>query len=68
MSRGLTALLTYTTIAALLDASGVPAPAGAGSLRLVVLAPFAVLMPLGALARFLWVYRYGAIPRRQHLL
>jgi len=67
-SRGLTALLTYTAIAALLDAAGVPAPGGAGSLRLVVLAPFAVLMPLGALGRFLYVYRYGVIPRRQDLV
>jgi phosphatidylglycerophosphate synthase len=67
MARGLTAFLTYTVVAAGLDAAGVPAPLG-GSHRLLVLAPFAVLMPLGALVRFLFVYRRGAIPRRQQLV
>jgi phosphatidylglycerophosphate synthase len=68
MVRGLTAFLTYTAIAAALDASALlPAPIG-GSWRALVLAGFAVLMPVGAIARFLYTYRRGTIPRRQQLL
>ena len=66
MARGLTAFLTYTTIAAFLDA--LMPGAAALSFRGVVLWAFAGLMPLGALARFLFIYRRGAIPRRQQLL
>lgn len=65
MSRGLAAFLVYIAGGALLEAAGVVAP---GAARLVVLAVFAASMPLGALVRFLWIYRRGAIPRRQQLL
>jgi phosphatidylglycerophosphate synthase len=68
MARGLTAFLTYTTAAAFLDALAHVPPTPPGSFRAVVLWAFAGLMPLGALARFLLIYRYGAIPRRQQLL
>jgi len=68
MSRGLTAFLTYTAVAAWLDAMGVAPFALGASNRALVLWAFAPLMPLGALARFLYVYRRGAIPRRQQLL
>jgi len=67
MSRGLAAFLTYTLAAAVLDATVPPPPAG-GSYRALVLWAFAALMPLGALVRVLYVYRRGAIPRRQQLL
>jgi phosphatidylglycerophosphate synthase len=68
MVRGLTAFLTYTAIAAALDATALlPAPIG-GSWRALVLAAFAVFMPVGALVRFLYTYRRGVIPRRQQLL
>jgi phosphatidylglycerophosphate synthase len=68
MVRGLTAFLTYTVMAAALDATGALAAPVGGSWRALVLATFAVLMPAGALARFLYTYRRGAIPRRQQLL
>jgi phosphatidylglycerophosphate synthase len=67
MSRGLTAFLTYTVAAAFLDSIAVAAPPF-GSYRALVLWAFALLMPLGALTRFFYVYRRGAIPRRQQLL
>jgi phosphatidylglycerophosphate synthase len=67
MVRGLTAFLTYTAAAAWLDTfTAIPAPAG--SHRALVLWAFALIMPLGALARILYTYRRGAIPRRQQLL
>ncbi len=68
MSRGLTAFLTYIACAVLLDRlvpAGLPV---VGSAHALVLWVFAVLMPLGALVRFVYVYRRGAIPRRQQLL
>jgi phosphatidylglycerophosphate synthase len=68
MVRGLTAFLTYTAIAALLDAFSTFPIAAIGSWRALVLWAFAVLMPLGAVARFLYIYRRGSIPRRQQLL
>jgi phosphatidylglycerophosphate synthase len=68
MARGLTAFLTYTAVAALLDAHFAPPLAAIGSFRALVLWAFAPLMPLGALARFIYVYRRGGIPRRQQLL
>jgi phosphatidylglycerophosphate synthase len=67
MARGLTAFLTYTAFAAFADAANVRI-AGVDSFRGLVLAAFAVLMPLGALVRFLYVYHRGGIPRRQQLL
>jgi len=68
MSRGLTAFLTYTVVAAWIDATALLPAVLAGSYRALVLWGFAPLMPLGALTRFLYVYRRGAIPRRQQLL
>jgi phosphatidylglycerophosphate synthase len=68
MARGLTAFLTYTTVAAFLDASWSFPMTAIGSYRGLVVFLFAPIMPLGALARFLYVYRRGAIPRRQQLL
>jgi hypothetical protein len=65
MARGLTAFLTYTAAAAFLD---VLVPGTAPTFRTVVLWAFAGLMPLGAVARFVLIYRHGAIPRRQQLL
>jgi len=67
MVRGLTAFLTYTAGAAVLDTIA-PGPLGIGSYRALVLWVFAIIMPCGALARFLYTYRRGAIPRRQQLL
>jgi phosphatidylglycerophosphate synthase len=67
MARGLTAFLTYTAVAAFLDATA-SFPTAAGSYRAIVLWAFAGLMPLGALVRFLYIYRRGGIPRRQQLL
>jgi phosphatidylglycerophosphate synthase len=67
MARGLTAFLTYTAVAAFVDAAGIRV-AGTGTLRGLVLAAFAVLMPVGAFVRFLYVYHRGGIPRRQQLL
>jgi len=67
MTRGLTAFLTYTAIAAVLDSLW-HVPAAIGSFRALVLGVFAVLMPLGAIIRFIYVYRRGSIPRRQQLL
>jgi phosphatidylglycerophosphate synthase len=68
MVRGLTAFLTYTAAATVLDAVSRFPMAAIGSYRALVLWVFAFLMPLGALARFLYTYRRGAIPRRQQLL
>lgn len=68
MSRGLTAFLTYMLLATLVDASGLGPLPLVGSARVLVLWAFAVLMPIGAVARFLYVYRRGSIPRRQQLL
>jgi len=68
MARGLTAFLTYTAVAAFLDTAPFVPRAPIGSFRALVLSAFALLMPLGALARFLYVYHRGAIPRRQQLL
>ncbi len=68
MVRGLTAFLTYTTVAAFLDAHFGNPFGGALSHRALVLWAFAPLMPLGAIARFAYVFRRGAIPRRQQLL
>jgi phosphatidylglycerophosphate synthase len=68
MARGLTAFLTYVLIATIVDAAGLGALPGVGSTRGLVLWAFAPLMLLGALARFLYIYRLGAIPRRQQLL
>jgi phosphatidylglycerophosphate synthase len=68
MSRGLAAFLTYTVVAVFLDSSNVAPPPIAGSWRALVVWAFAVLLPLGAFVRFLFVYRRGVIPRRQQLL
>jgi len=68
MVRGLTAFLTYTAVAAALDAAVAFPFAAPGSYRALVLWAFAPLMPIGAVGRFLYVYRRGAIPRRQQLL
>ena len=68
MVRGLTAFLTYTAVAAVLDAAISFPLAGPGSWRALVLWAFAPLMPIGAVGRFLYVFRRGAIPRRQQLL
>jgi len=68
MSRGLTAFLTYIAGATIVDRlvpTGLPM---VGSAQALVLWVFAVLMPLGALVRFVYIYRRGAIPRRQQLL
>jgi phosphatidylglycerophosphate synthase len=68
MLRGLTAFLTYTAIAALLDATvGFPF-AVPGSWRALVVWAFAPIMPLGAIARFVLIFSRGSIPRRQELL
>jgi len=68
MARGLNAFLTYTTICAFLDARAlVPVPLF-GSTRALILWAFALLMPIGAVARFFYVYSRGGIPRRQQLL
>jgi phosphatidylglycerophosphate synthase len=67
MVRGMTAFLTYTAVAAFVDASAAPATL-LGSWRGLVLVAFAALMPVGAIVRFLYVYQRGAIPRRQQLL
>jgi phosphatidylglycerophosphate synthase len=68
MLRGLTAFLTYTVVAAFLDATiGFPF-AFPGAWRALVVWTFAPIMLLGALARFLLIFTRGAIPRRQELL
>jgi phosphatidylglycerophosphate synthase len=68
MVRGLTAFLTYTAGAAVLDTLwSVPVP-GVGGCRALVLWLFAGFMPASALLRVAYVYRRGAIPRRQQLL
>jgi phosphatidylglycerophosphate synthase len=68
MSRGLTAFLTYVTLAILIDALAPVTLPLVGSAHAGVLWAFAVLMPVGAVVRFLYIYRRGAIPRRQQLL
>jgi phosphatidylglycerophosphate synthase len=68
MSRSLPAFLGYTAAAACADAAGIMPPAIASSYRALLVWLFAFSMPLGAFARFLYVYRRGTIPRRQHLL
>jgi phosphatidylglycerophosphate synthase len=68
MSRSLPAFLGYTTLAAVADDAGLAAPVVAGSYRALLVWLCALSMPAGALARFLYVYWRGAIPRRQHLL
>lgn len=68
MSRGLSAFLAYITAAAFLDAARLAAPLGAASYRALVVWIFAAVMPLGALARFFYIYFRGSIPRRQQLL
>jgi len=68
MLRGLTGFLTYMTLGAFLDAVATFPIAAIGSYRALILWAFAPLMPLGAIARFAYVYRRGAIPRRQQLL
>jgi phosphatidylglycerophosphate synthase len=68
MARGLTAFLTYTVVAAFADASGLVAVPVFGSVRALVLLAFALLLPVGAVVRFLYVYHRGGIPRRQQLL
>ncbi len=67
MARGLTAFLTYVTIAAFADVL-LPSVMPGGSARVLVLWLFAPVMLLGAVTRFLYIYRVGAIPRRQQLL
>jgi phosphatidylglycerophosphate synthase len=68
MSRGLTAFLTYTAAAGFLDAAGFAPPTSGGNYRALVVWLFAVLMPLGAVSRFVYIYCRGVIPRRQQLL
>jgi hypothetical protein len=68
MSRGLTAFLTYVTLASIVDAVAPLRLPAIGSAHAAVLWAFAVLMPLGAAVRFVYIYRRGAIPRRQQLL
>jgi phosphatidylglycerophosphate synthase len=68
MSRGLTAFLTYTVIAACLDAVTTFPIAAIGSYRALLMWAFAPLMVIGAVARFIYIYRRGNIPRRQALL
>jgi len=68
MSRGLTAFLTYTAIAAVADTVFPRALPGVGTYRGLVLWAFAPMSVLSALARIFYVYRRGAIPRRQQLL
>jgi len=68
MSRSLPAFLAYMTAAVYLDAVEWPAPLAAVSWRGLLVSLFAWLNPLGALARFGFIYWRGAIPRRQHLL
>jgi phosphatidylglycerophosphate synthase len=68
MSRGLTAFLTYTMVAAFLDALWAFPIASIGSFRAAVLWAFAPIMVLGAVVRFLMIYTRGSIPRRQELL
>lgn len=68
MARGLTAFLTYTVACAFIDHAAFVTVPVFGSTRALVLAAFAVLMPVGAVARFFYVYHRGGIPRRQQLL
>jgi phosphatidylglycerophosphate synthase len=68
MSRGLTAFLTYTAVAAVADALWPAALPLVGTYRGLVLWAFAPVSVLGALARVVYVFQRGAIPRRQQLL
>ncbi len=68
MARGMTAFLTYTVVAGFLDAQWAFPLASIGSFRAAVLWIFAPTMIAGAIARFLYVYYRGSIPRRQALL
>ncbi len=68
MLRGLTAFLTYTAIAAFLDTAWTFPVAAIGSFRAAVLWAFAPILLGGAVARILYVYNRGEIPRRQQLL
>src|SRR5262249_21133273 len=68
MSRGLTAFLTYTVACAFVDASHLVVLPLLASTRALVLLAFALLMPLGAVVRFFYIYTRGGIPRRQQLL
>jgi phosphatidylglycerophosphate synthase len=68
MARGMTAFLTYTVIAGFLDSMWAFPMASIGSFRAAVLWIFAPTMIAGAIARFLYVYFRGSIPRRQALL
>jgi len=67
MARGLTAFLTFTLVAAFLDETWAFPVDAIGSFRAAVLWAFAPTTLLGAVARFIYVYRLGAIPRRQQL-
>ena len=68
MARGMAAFVTYTAIAAFLDVVTTMPVAAVGSYRALVLWVFAPSMLLGAVARFMYVYTRGSIPRRQALL
>jgi hypothetical protein len=68
MARGLTAFLTYVAAATGFDRLAPGRVPVFGSAHAAVLWIFAVLMPVGALVRFVYVYHRGAIPRRQQLL
>lgn len=68
MLRGMTAFLTYIVIATALDATVVFPIEAIGSFRAAVLWAFAPIMIVGAVARFMYVYFRGDIPRRQQLL
>jgi phosphatidylglycerophosphate synthase len=68
MVRGLTAFLTWTTVAAVLDARWTFPIEAIGSFRAAVLMGFTPVLLMGAVVRFLYVYIRGSIPRRQQLL
>jgi len=68
MSRSLESFLGYTVVAAFLDEAGIVVPWIACTYRVLLVWLCAFSMPVGALARFLYVYSRGSIPRRQHLL
>jgi len=68
MARGITAFLTFTLVAAILDTVVAFPVEGIGSFRAAVLWAYAPMMVLGAVARFFYIYYRGSIPRRQQLL
>jgi phosphatidylglycerophosphate synthase len=68
MLRGLTAFLTYTALAAFLDAVWVFPVEAIGSYRAAILWAFAPVLLGGAIVRIIYVYTRGEIPRRQQLL